>query len=115
MATHQHHQTAHGPTKVDGSPDQRYKDNEQPGTPAYDARHRNPHEGGPPPQRMRHDRPMAEEGDPANADGTLDMRFLESRIKAGLVDDPLAERAAAEKDEPHVPAHQRKGKRKGHV
>lgn len=99
-----------GPTKVDGSPDQRYKENEKEGTPAYDSRHRNPHAGGPPPQRMRHDRPMGDEGDAVNADGTLDMRFLENRIKAGIVEDPDAERRFAAEQEPAVHPSKRKGK-----
>ena len=103
-----------GPKKVSGAPDLRYKANETPGTPAYDSRHRNPHAGGPPPQRMRHDRPVGEEGDAVNADGTLDMRFLENRIKAGLVEDPDLERREAEAAEPHLPAHKRVGRSKKH-
>lgn len=101
-----------GPVKVDGSPDLRYKANERKGTAAYDSRHRNPHAGGPPPQRRRHDRPMGEEGDAVNADGTLDMRFLENRIKAGIVTDPELERKHAAEDEPHVAANRRKGRTK---
>jgi hypothetical protein len=101
-----------GPTKLDGTPDQRFKGNEQEGTPAYDSRHRNPHQGQPPPERQRSDRPVGGEGDITNADGTLDMRFLENRIKAGLVADPTQERKWAEEDEPNVAVHQRKGRSK---
>ena len=55
----EHNRKTNGPRKVDGSPDLRYKANERPGTAVYDSRHRNPHAGGPPPQRRRHDRPWA--------------------------------------------------------
>jgi hypothetical protein len=101
-----------GPKKLDGSPDMRFKGNETPGTPVYDSRHRNPHQGQPPPERQRHDRPVGGEGDITNNDGTLDMRFLENRIKAGLVADPDQERRWAEEDEPNVHANQRKGRSK---
>jgi hypothetical protein len=104
--------TVHGPVKLTGEPDLRYKTNEQEGTAAYDSRHRNPHQGQPPPQRQRHDRPMGDGDDIVNADGTLDMRFLENRIKAGLVEDPEGERAAARTAEPDLPAKQRKGHRR---
>lgn len=103
-------QNSDGPKKLDGSPDQRFKGNEQEGTAAYDSRHRNPHQGQPPPERQRQDRPVGGEGDITNADGTLDMRFLENRIKAGLVSDPSQERKWAEEDEPNVHANQRKGR-----
>lgn len=112
MSTKGHAHEPSGPQKVGGGPDLRYKANETPGTPAYDSRHRNPHAGGPPPQRARHDRPMGEEGDAVNADGTLDMRFLENRIKAGLVENPELERQEAEKEEPHVHPKRRVGKAK---
>ena len=108
-STHQEHT---GPRKVNGEPDMRYKANETPGTAVYDSRHRNPHAGGPPPQRRRHDRPMGEEGDAVNADGTLDMRFLENRIKAGIVEDPELERRQAAEDEPHVHPSRRTGRSK---
>lgn len=94
-----------GPLKVDGSPDLRYKENERPGMAIYDSRHRR---GEVP--KHRTDRPMGEEGDLVNADGTLDMRFLENRIKAGLVADASAERAQAAIDEPDVEPHRRLGK-----
>jgi hypothetical protein len=79
-----------GPRKMNGEPDLRFKENEVEGTPAYDARHRNPHYGAPPPERVRRNRPMGDpdKGDIVNADGTLDMRFLQNKIKMGLVPDP---------------------------
>lgn len=110
MAKGQGQQESQGPKKLDGSPDQRFKENEQEGTPAYDSRHRNPHQGEPPPERQRNDRPVGGDGDITNNDGTLDMRFLENRIKAGLVDDPAGERAHAEENERGTPTHQRKGR-----
>ena len=55
---------------------------------------------------------MGEEGDAVNADGTLDMRFLENRIKAGIVADPDLERRPAAEDEPDTPAHKRVGRSK---
>lgn len=109
-ATHINEST--GPKKVDGTPDQRYVNNAPPGSPAYDSRHRNPHAGQPPPERQRHDRPVAKEGEIANDDGTLDMRFLENRIKAGLVTDPSLERKQAEIDEPDIQPHKRVGKKR---
>lgn len=99
-----------GPRKLNGEPDMRFKGNETPGTPVYDSRHRNPHQGRPSPLRARSDRPVGEEGDITNADGTLDMRFLENRIKAGLVDDPELDRRLAEEDE-REPLRQRKGRK----
>ena len=104
-----------GPKKLDGSPDLRFRDNDTPGTAAYDSRHRNPHQGQPSPLRQRNDRPVGDEGDITNADGTLDMRFLENRIKAGLVKegDIETERAHAAKHEPNEQPHRRQGRRQG--
>lgn len=99
-----------GPRNLDGSPDHRFKSNEEPGTPAYDSRHRNPHQGQPSPLRQRSDRPVGDKDDIVNADGTLDMRFLENRIKAGLVKDIEGERRQAAIDEPDIAAHRRKGR-----
>jgi hypothetical protein len=103
-----------GPTKLDGSPDLRFRGNDVPGTAAYDSRHRNPHQGQPSPLRQRNDRPVGQEGDITNADGTLDMRFLENRIKAGLVknEDIDNERAYAAENEPNEQPHRRQGRQR---
>ncbi len=55
---------------------------------------------------------MGDEGDAVNADGTLDMRFLENRIKAGIVEDPSLERQHAEEDEPDTHPKRRVGRAK---
>ncbi len=105
-------QNHEGPVKLDGTPDQRFKENEEKGTPAFDSRHRNPHPGQPSPLRARSDRPVGDEGDVVNADGTLDMRFLENRIKAGLVENPEEARATAAEFEPNVHPKKRLGRAK---
>lgn len=105
-------QQATGPRKVDGSPDMRYKGNEVEGTPAYDARHRNPHFGHPPPERVRRNRPLgdAKAGDIVNADGTLDMRFLQNKIKMGLVPDPRTGEFVTQASGQQEPAARRGGR-----
>jgi hypothetical protein len=95
------------PTKLDGSPDLRFKENATPGTASYDRIHRGEGSGG----DVRQNRPMGNEGDITNQDGTLDMRFLENRIKAGLVPDVVTARYHAELAEPHVRPHLRLGKK----
>lgn len=54
---------------------------------------------------------MGEEGDAVNADGTLDMRFLENRIKAGIVSDPDLKRRQAAEDEPDIHPNKHLGRK----